>query len=339
MGSAYSALVGGGATAASPAAAAGRNLKRGRAASHSANRAKEIRARFQARAASSQAAGGEEGEGHKVPGGAAAAATEEAEVASFQRHQQRAKRLEHAEEARTLVDLGRYGVLSTLSAAEGFPSGSVVGYGAREDNGLPIFVFSTLSSHTGDIDADCRCSLTVTAPGFRGASDGRVSITGRVFKVTDEARAAQLKQEYRAKHPNAFWADFGDFSVYEMTELVGVRLVGGFARAGSIKPEAFMAAPVDKIAGFSAPICGHMNDDHAEQIPLYVSFYTGMKVETAKMLSVDHLGMNVEASRDGQTFKVRLPYPEPAKDRKGVKDQIVSMSRAVAAAAKADEDE
>ena len=64
-----------------------------------------------------------------------------------------------------------------------------------------------------------------------------------------------------------------------------------------------------------------------------------MTVETARMLSVDHLGMNIEASRDGQTFKVRLPYPEPAKDRKGVKDQIVSMSRAVAAAAKADEDE
>jgi len=70
----------------------------------------------------------------------------------------------------------------------------------------------------------------------------------------------------------------------------------------------------------------------------YVKFYTGMSVESAKMLSIDHLGMNVEASRDGQTFKVRLPYPEVAKDRKGVKDQIVAMSRASAAAAPAPAD-
>ena len=74
----------------------------------------------------------------------------------------------------------------------------------------------------------------------------------------------------------------------------------------------------------------------APQIPAYVQHYTGMRVDEAKMLSVDSLGMNVEAKRDGQSFKVRLPYPQPAKDRKGVKDQIVAMSRAAAASSNQD---
>lgn len=110
----------------------------------------------------------------------------EAEVESFQKHQSGAKRLPFPQESRTLVDIGKYGVLSTIAArgaSQGFPSGSVVGYAAKKDSGLPIFVFSTLSSHTSDIDSDPRFSLTVTAPGFRGASDGRVSITGKAYKV------------------------------------------------------------------------------------------------------------------------------------------------------------
>ena len=89
-----------------------------------------------------------------------------------------------------------------------------------------------------------------------------------LLKVTDEERVAELKTEYKSKHPNAFWIDFGDFSVYEAQELVQVRLVGGFARAGSIKPDDFLSAEVDEILKFSEPVCGHMNDDHVEQIPM-----------------------------------------------------------------------
>ena len=195
----------------------------------------------------------------------------EAETESFQKHQSRAERLPFAVEAKTLVDLGRYGVISTLGArgaGKGFPNGSVVGYAAIEGTGLPVFVFSTLSSHTGDVDADGRFSLTVTATGFRGASDARVTITGRAEKVEDAAAKEALKKAYKSKHPDAFWIDFGDFSLYQCTELVQVRLVGGFARAGSISPGDYAEAKVDDIVQFSAPICGHMNDDHSEQVPL-----------------------------------------------------------------------
>lgn len=264
---------------------------------------------------------------------------QQAEVESFRKHQGNVARLSFARESRTLVDLGTFGVISTTSArgpSKGYPNGSVVGYAALEDTGLPVFAFSTLSSHTHDIDADPKFSLTVQAPGFRGASDARTTVTGRARKVTDEGRLKVLKERYRQKHPNAFWVEFGDFAMYETMDLVQVRLVGGFARAGSIKPEEFAQAEVDSIVQYSEPICGHMNDDHADQIPAYVQHYTGMRVDEAKMLSVDSLGMNIEAKRDGQSFKVRLPYPQPAEDRKGVKDQIVAMSRAAAASSNQD---
>lgn len=68
----------------------------------------------------------------------------------------------------------RFGVLSTLSSkAEGFPEGSVVEYVA-DPQGRPIFSFSTLSSHTSDVQRDGRCSLTVLADGFNVSLPGAV---------------------------------------------------------------------------------------------------------------------------------------------------------------------
>ena len=51
----------------------------------------------------------------------------------------------------------------------GYPSGSIVGY-APDDKGRPVFSFSTMSSHTQDIQKDPRVSLTVTVEGFKVCS-------------------------------------------------------------------------------------------------------------------------------------------------------------------------
>ena len=67
----------------------------------------------------------------------------------------------------------------------------------------------------------------------------------------------------QAKHPNAFWADFADFTYYRMTELKAVNFVGGFARAANPKPDEYMSAEVDAIQAFAAPVMSHMNADHS----------------------------------------------------------------------------
>lgn len=50
-------------------------------------------------------------------------------------------------------------------------------------------------------------------------------------------------------------------------------------------------------------------------------------------MNLDRLGMNVACERGKDAFKARLPFPRPATDRKSVKELIVEMTRAAAAAA------
>lgn len=116
---------------------------------------------------------------------------------------------------------------------------------------------------------------------------------------------------------------------------MGARLVGGFGRIGSISAADYAAAAPDPIAPFSAPVAGHMNADHAESTAAMVRHYVGISVDSAAILSLDSLGMNVACTRGGQSFKARLPFPRRAEDRKGIKDLIVEMTRAAAAAAPA----
>lgn len=47
-----------------------------------------------------------------------------------------------------------------------YPSGSVVGF-SLDEKGRPLFAFSSMSAHTGDLAADSRVSLTVTSASFK----------------------------------------------------------------------------------------------------------------------------------------------------------------------------
>jgi len=250
-------------------------------------------------------------------------------------HQKSAARLTNAEDARSLVGYSTgYAVLSTLSKSlDGYPSGSVVGF-APDENGLPVFCFSTMSSHTPDLVRDPKAALTVTAAGFQGAADGRVTLVGDISRVKHDDEVAQLRETYKAVHPNAFWVEFGDFLWFRMTELKAVRFIGGFARAGDIGADDYKAAEVDPIQAFAAPVMSHMNDDHGSSTVAMVEHYIGLdQVEKADLVALDKLGFNVAITRLGQTFKLRLPFPRPATDRKDVKALIVEMSKASAGAA------
>lgn len=58
-------------------------------------------------------------------------------------------------------------------------------------------------------------------------------------------------------------------------------------------------------------------------------------VDSAKIQTIDRLGMTVVCERAGDALKARLPFPSPATDRKSVKDRIVEMTQASAAALQA----
>lgn len=262
-------------------------------------------------------------------------AEESSALQRFHENQKSVTRLSIPDEARLIIDLGRTGVLSTIGgskATAGFPLGSIVEYAAGAD-GQPIFALSSLSGHTRDLRADPRCSLTVTAADFKGMAQARFTLAGQVTPVT-EADIKAARETFLAKNPDSFWVDFGDFTWFRMNEVIEGRFNGGFARAATLSPSEYSNAQSDPVAGFSAPIAGHMNQDHSDSTCAMVAHYAGLTVEKALIVDLDRLGMNLTAVFDGQQIPVRIAYPRPADDRKSIKTLIVEMTRQAAAAAK-----
>ncbi|KAJ8448091.1 hypothetical protein Cgig2_031815 [Carnegiea gigantea] len=107
-------------------------------------------------------------------------------------------------------------------------------------------------------------------------------------------------------HGDAVSVDFGDFQFLKI-QPKAVRYVSGVATAvlgsGEFSGEEYSAATVDPVSQFSKPIT----------------------VDSAYMLDLDRLGFNVKASYLGKTYKLRIPFPRPAVDRKDVKTLIVEM--------------
>ncbi|TYG46741.1 hypothetical protein ES288_D11G280300v1 [Gossypium darwinii] len=247
----------------------------------------------------------------------------------IQAHQEKAARLSPVEEIRTVLDQSTRGMLSTFSQKhEGYPSASMVDF-ACDANGSPILAVSRLAVHTKDLLANFKCSLLV-ARDPEDRTDLVITLHGDAIAVSEKGQAA-IRTAYLAKHPNAFWVDFADFQFMRIEPKV-VRYLSGVATAllgsGEFSREEYQDSKVDPIAQFSKPVASHMNKDHAEDTKVIVQFATSIPVDNAYMLDLDSLGFNVKAGYQGNTFKLRVPFPRRAEDRKDVKTLIVDMLQA-----------
>ncbi|XWS64850.1 hypothetical protein CRYUN_Cryun05aG0039600 [Craigia yunnanensis] len=197
----------------------------------------------------------------------------------IQAHQEKAARLPPVEEIRTVIDQSTRGVLSTFSLKdEAYPSGSMVDF-ACDANGSPILAVSSLAVHTKDLLANPKCSLLV-ARDPEDRTDLVITLHGDAIAVSEKDQAA-VRTAYLAKHPNAFWVDFGDFQFMRIEPKV-VRYVSGVATAllgsGEFSKEEYQDSKVDPIAQFSKPVASHMNKDHAEDTKVIVQFSTSIPV-------------------------------------------------------------
>ncbi|XP_059668197.1 uncharacterized protein LOC132313448 [Cornus florida] len=247
----------------------------------------------------------------------------------IQAHQEKAARLPPIEEIRTVLDHSLRGMLSTFSHKhEGYPSGSMVDF-ACDAYGSPILAISSLAVHTKDLLSNPKCSLLV-AKDPEDRTDLIITVHGDAISVSEKDIEA-IRSAYLARHPDAFWVDFGDFQFIRIEPKV-VRFVSGVATAslgsGEFSKEEYRTAKVDPIFQFSKPVASHMNRDHAEDTKLIVQHWTSIPVDSAHMLDLDSLGFNVKAGYQGSTFKLRIPFPRRAVDRKDVKTLIVEMLQA-----------
>ncbi|KAI4350362.1 hypothetical protein L6164_004824 [Bauhinia variegata] len=244
-------------------------------------------------------------------------------------HQEKAARLPPVEENRTMLANSVRGMLSTFSQKhEGYPSGSMVDFACDAD-GYPILAVSNLAVHTKDLTANPKCSLLV-ARDTEDRTDLVITLHGDAIPVP-EKDVSVVRAAYLAKHPNAFWVDFGDFQFLRIEPKV-VRFVSGVATAllgsGEFNRDEYRSAKVDPIAQFSKPVASHMNKDHAEDTKVIVQHWTKVPVDFAYMLDLDSLGFYVKAGYQTDTFKLRVPFPRRAEDRKDVKTLIVEMLQA-----------
>jgi len=231
-----------------------------------------------------------------------------------------------AEQARTLMYLGRVGSLSTLSRKQpGFPFGSVMPYGVDE-RGRPVFLISTMAMHTQNLQADPRASLLVTrADGNAdplGAS--RVTVLGKVL-VVGEPELAAVRKLYLASYANSkYWVDYEDFSFYRM-EVADVYYVGGFGVMGWIPASEYDRAHPDPLADAAGEILQHMNTDHKDALILLAREFAGIEAQAAGMTSVDRLGFHLKLETHEGMRGTRIAFLREVGDPSEARKVLVEM--------------
>lgn len=234
----------------------------------------------------------------------------------------------HAERARTLAAGIPTGTLCTIGQEPaGYPYGSLVTYALAD--GHPVFLISELAEHTKNLRKDSRASLLIAEGGADDPlATGRITLVGDCTPSDDpDARAAYLE-----RHPNAeYYVAFKDFHVWRL-EVSALRYIGGYGRMSWVPVEAWLAAEPDPIAPFAAGIIAHMNDDHADAMPLYCRAFSKAKdIEVATMTSIDRYGFEMSAQTDSGPRPVRLAFSQPISSVDEARKALVSLLQAARA--------
>lgn len=213
-----------------------------------------------------------------------------------------------AEQARTLVHLGRTGTLGTVSRRHpGHPFVSVMPY-APDERGRPLVLISTLAMHTQNLAADPRASLLVMQPGDDPLALARVTLMGLARQIIAEERAG-ARDVYLARHPNAVhWVDFDDFAFWRL-ELGDVYFVGGFGAMDWLPGPGYEGARRDPLADAAPGIIEHMNRDHADAVLLYARVLGGLPAEAAEMVGIDRLGFKLRVRAADGLHGRRIGFP------------------------------
>ncbi len=242
----------------------------------------------------------------------------------------------HAERSRTLVARHVSGMLSTLAVEPaGHPFGSVATY-ALDGDGAPLVLMSAMAEHATNLDADPRCSLLVTAAdaaaGTGRLAGARATLVGDMRRVPDDRQEAATGA-YRDVHPDAFWAEFPDFSVRRL-EVTAIRYVRGFGEMSWVDAGAYRAAEPDPLAGAEDGIVTHMNEDHTDSMRDMVAAYLDVDgpVTDVEMTSCDRYGFELRLTvEDGdgghRTAFGRIGFDEPLGDASRAREAMVRLTR------------
>ena len=232
--------------------------------------------------------------------------------------------------ARTLLRQAWKATLSTLVVDSGHPYGSLVTVAAEAD-GTPLLLLSALAVHSKNIASDQRASLLVDATGSgRDALTGaRVTLVGRLAPTQSQT----ARRRYLARHPDAArFIDFGDFDLYAL-DVSWAHLVAGFGRIERLAREAIIleTAGAESMVSAEPDIVAHMNDDHADTLPLLAGAFGASKLQANKETGGNPQSWAMVGSVPegfdlvGGNQAVRVLFPQRVKTPQEVRSALVDM--------------
>jgi hypothetical protein len=183
-----------------------------------------------------------------------------------------------------------------------------------------------MAMHTQNLEVDPRASLLVTQPTRNedALAAGRVTLLGQARRLP-EAEVAAARTAYLARHEKArFWVDFEDFSFWRL-DLTDVYFVGGFAAMDWVTADAYLRAAPDPLAEVAPSIIDHMNQDHADTLPLYARALAGEPADEATMTSVDRLGFTLRLRTGERLHGVRIAFPREVQTAADARTVLIDM--------------
>ncbi|MEM1415682.1 MAG: DUF2470 domain-containing protein [Myxococcota bacterium] len=227
----------------------------------------------------------------------------------------------HGERARTLLLGKTTGALATVSP-EGYPHGSFVTFALHA--GDPVFLVSTLATHTKHLMKNPRASLLVfedTQPD--PLANGRVTLLGDARRLEDPGPA---RETFLAAHPQAaYYADFRDFAFWTLA-VKELRYIGGYGRMSWVPLEDWQAAEPDPLAAHAEGMIQHMNEDHADACVAYARAFTRAKdAEAATMVGVDRYGFELSVTTEKGPRPARIAFEEEVKTPTAARKALVAL--------------
>lgn len=241
----------------------------------------------------------------------------------------------HAELVRTLLSIGRFATLTTVTTAghaeAGYPYGSLVAYSVLAD-GSPLVCISELAEHTRNAHVDSRAGMLLTGLPVDAVADPldrpRASLVGhlRPHDADEAERAAHAEL-----HPGVLdYVDFPDFDWWRL-EIVAARYVGGFGHMSWVTGGQLASATADPVLIGSQAAIEHMNADHADACLDMTRWLAGIgDAVAARVHSIDRHGLTLYAEVPGCAVlaTARIAFPDgPLTTADAIRPAVVALTR------------
>jgi len=239
-----------------------------------------------------------------------------------------------SDRVRTIVHSQRVAVLSVVDTSGSVLSSSV-DYACIDDGSL-LFLFSKYNPIHRCLRKNPSCSVNINSVVYKDISHPRCCLQG----TASRSNSTEYRQIYKNIFPETWRTQHGpDLFVFRVKK---VRAVLGFGQAYWIKEEKYYNACPDLISSHLKRYLDHMNEDHVEDLKLYVSRLVPLKAEnflapegfdpsskwtSIMLVELDALGMTLRIGTENSAGFCRIAWKKRLTKLHHYKAVLVNLSQ------------